>query len=199
MNNRGFTLLELMITLTIAAILASMAMPSFTQTIRSNRLTTTNNMLLASLNLARSEAIKRVMPVTVRKIDNNSFTNQGAGANWEDGWDIFTDNDNDGIYDAADGDTLINTYQSIPENFTIRGTAPGFTNRITYQATGLSGNGSFVICDNFDGDNIPQPNTSRMIIVSLTGRAMTAGDNDNNGVPNKNDGTEIVSCTVSPF
>ncbi len=196
---QGFTLLELMVTVAIAAILAAMAMPSFTQTIRNNRLTTTNNMLLTSLNLARSEAIKRGVPVTVRKVDNNSFTSLGAGANWENGWDVFTDIDSDGIYDAVDGDSLINTFQSVPVNYTLRGTVPGFTNRVTFQPTGLSGNGSFVLCDNFDGDNLPQANTARMIIISITGRAMTAGDIDNDGIPNKNDGTEIVSCTVSPF
>ena len=199
LDNQGFTLLELMVTVAIAAILVTMAVPTFRDTIRNNRLVTTNNMLLASLNLARSEAVKRNMPVTVRKVDNNSFTNLGAGANWENGWDVFTDVNSNSNFDAGT-DVLIKTYQSVPVNFTLRGdAAPGFANSITYQANGISGAGSFVLCDNFDFDNVPQIYTSRMIIVSPTGRAMTAGDADNDGIPNTNAGVEILSCTISPF
>jgi type IV fimbrial biogenesis protein FimT len=198
-NNQGFTLLELMVTVAIAAILVTMAVPTFRDTIRNNRLVTTNNMLLASLNLARSEAIKRNMPVTVRKVDNNSFTNLGAGADWENGWDVFTDVNNNSNFDAGT-DVLIKTYQSVPVNFTLRGdAASGFANSITYQANGISGAGSFVLCDNFDFDNVPQIFTSRMIIVGVTGRAMTASDADSDGIPNTNAGAEIISCTSATF
>lgn len=186
-KDRGFTLLELMVTVAIAAILATVVMPSFTGSILGNRLTTYNNELLAALNLARSEAIKRNLPVSVIR----------TGANWENGWNVITDLNEDGAQNGTD--ILIRTYAALPASFTLRGTTPGFLNRITYQAIGSSGNGSFVLCDNSDGNNVPEANTSKMIIVSITGRAMTAGDNDNDGIPNKNDGTEIVSCTVSPF
>jgi type IV fimbrial biogenesis protein FimT len=192
-NNKGFTLLELMVTVAIAAILVTMAVPSFTQTIRSNRLTATNNMFLASLNLARSEAIKRNIVVSVSPTD---------GANWRNGWDVFTDVNNNGVLDVAapNNDVLIKTYQAVRINYTLTGTAP-VANSITYQANGIGFAGSFVLCDNFDFDNVPQPFTSRMIIVSPTGRAMTAGDADNDGIPNKNDAanTEIISCTIAPF
>ena len=55
----GFTIVELMITLTVAAILLAVAIPSFTYLTVSNRLTTTANALVNRLSLARSDAIKR--------------------------------------------------------------------------------------------------------------------------------------------
>lgn len=56
---RGFTIIELMITLVVAAILLAIAIPSFTYLTVSNRLTTTANELVNRLSLARSDAIKR--------------------------------------------------------------------------------------------------------------------------------------------
>lgn len=64
-QTRGFTLIELMITITIVAIVAAIAAPSFTEIIRNNQITTETNRLVSGLKLARSEAIKRSAPVTV--------------------------------------------------------------------------------------------------------------------------------------
>ena len=57
-RQNGFTLVELMVTVAVLAILSTIAYPSFQSTIRSNRVATTTNELIASLALARSEAIK---------------------------------------------------------------------------------------------------------------------------------------------
>jgi type IV fimbrial biogenesis protein FimT len=79
--SRGFTLLELMVTLAIAAILASIAAPSFQNMLASQRVQAATFDLLANLTLARSEAIKQNRSVTL------AATN-GADA-WEAGWQIF--------------------------------------------------------------------------------------------------------------
>jgi type IV fimbrial biogenesis protein FimT len=195
--NSGFTLMELMVTIAIAAILLSVAIPSFTPTIASNRLTTYANELVTALNLARSEAVKRGVSVTVRKVDTNSCNKLGAGANWENGWDVFTDINNNG--NCETGDVLIRTYAPLQSSYTLRGNN-NFTNFIRYKSDGTSSNiGSFVLCNNSDGNNIPEANTSKLITVNATGRMHIGIDADKDGIPEKDDGTEIVSCTVSPF
>ena len=62
---RGFTLLELMVTVAVAAILATVAVPGFRDLIQNNRVTTQTNELVTALNFARTEAVKRGRPVDV--------------------------------------------------------------------------------------------------------------------------------------
>ena len=76
---RGFTLMEMMVTLIIAAILTSIAVPSFTNLIRRNQITTYANEFATSVNLARSEAIKRGRSISITS--NN-------GTDWTQGWNV---------------------------------------------------------------------------------------------------------------
>ena len=196
-NTQAFTLIELVMTMAIAGILVTIAIPSFNSIITSSRLTSYANDLVGALNLARSEAVRRGISVTVRKVDNNSYTKIGAGVNWEKGWDVFTDIDDDGKFDV--GDELIRTYAELQPSYTLRGNN-NFTNFIRYTPLGISNSiGSFVICDNSDGNNVPEANTSKLITVNFSGRPHMGIDSNNNRIPEKENGTEIISCTVSPF
>jgi type IV fimbrial biogenesis protein FimT len=56
---RGFTLTELMVTVAVASILIALAVPNFRRLTISNSLTTAANDVVAALNLAKMEAIKR--------------------------------------------------------------------------------------------------------------------------------------------
>lgn len=86
---QGFTLLELMITVSILAILLAIAVPSFTSTIRSNQIETTTNGLVGALSLARSEASKRGTSVSVCASTNG--TSCSGGTDWSTGWIVFMD------------------------------------------------------------------------------------------------------------
>ncbi|WP_018234363.1 GspH/FimT family pseudopilin [Thioalkalivibrio thiocyanodenitrificans] len=62
---RGFTLIELIVTMSVAAVLMTVAVPGFFNLVQNNQVTAQTNSLISSLNLARSEAVKRGVPVLV--------------------------------------------------------------------------------------------------------------------------------------
>lgn len=200
---KGFTLLELLATMAIAGILFGIAIPSFNTAIRNNRLTTMANDFVTALNVARSESVKRGQRVTVRR----------TGANWEDGWQvfvdvvrgtvattgIFNDNGNATLCEATE-DCVLKVYPALTENYTLRSTI--LPDSITFAPSGqLEGGvgGSFGICDNRDGNGLPEANTSRLIIVNLLGRVGMANDGNKDGIPNTNPAdttaaTNIATC-----
>lgn len=83
----GFTLIELMVTLSVLGVLALVAAPSFNDALLSNRLTGFANNFVASANLARSEAIKRNTAVTVCP-SSDGTTCAGSGG-WHQGWIVM--------------------------------------------------------------------------------------------------------------
>lgn len=113
---KGFTLLELMVTIAIAAILLSLALPSFQGVIRSNRVSTATNELLASLSLARSEAIRNTRGAGICA----SADGASCGTDWNSGWLVWSDTDGDGAVDA--GETVVR-YTQGKASTTITGTA----------------------------------------------------------------------------
>ncbi|MBT2745419.1 MULTISPECIES: GspH/FimT family pseudopilin [unclassified Lysobacter] len=88
---RGFTLIELMVTIGLVAIVLALGLPNFQQAIRSNRVATSANEMLAALNLARSEAMRSPLGGRVC----TSTDGLSCGGSWKDGWMVWTDrNDN---------------------------------------------------------------------------------------------------------
>jgi type IV fimbrial biogenesis protein FimT len=96
-GQRGFTLVELVVTIALVAILTTLAIPSFTETLRGWRRDSATRAFVSSLNLARTEAIKtsRVL-VVCPSADGASCSN---ASNWNIGWLVFSD---DGI-DSSNG------------------------------------------------------------------------------------------------
>lgn len=86
----GFTLTELMIVLAIMGIIGSMAVPSFSRSIKENRNEASSNALLTSLSLARTEAIRRAGTVTACP----SADGGTCSTDWATGWIVFVDNAN---------------------------------------------------------------------------------------------------------
>lgn len=102
----GFTLLELMVVIAIAAILLAIALPSFTTTLRSNRVATSTNELLATLSLARSEAVRSTRGAGVC----TSSDGASCGGDWNSGWLVWGDSNGNGALDV--GETVVRYSQA---------------------------------------------------------------------------------------
>lgn len=98
----GFTTLELMVVLSIAAILASLAAPNFAPLIESWRVRQAAEQLQSTLFYARSEAIKRGGQVVMQKILNNTngCTSASGKQDWDCGWIVCHDLDSNAICSA---------------------------------------------------------------------------------------------------
>lgn len=122
---RGVTLIELMVTIAILAILMSLAVPSFNQVLASTRLSTTTNDLYATLSQAKSEAIRSGNRVTVCPSTDGATCLTAAGSNWANGWITFRDITRSGTNAVVDaGDVVTQIGQNVNENLTILGTVP---------------------------------------------------------------------------
>ena len=84
-NQRGFTLMELLLAVAILAIVTTAALPAFTTFIQNNRLTGQTNELVTAFQFARSEALKRADPVTVC----SSSDGEDCGGSWNEGWMVI--------------------------------------------------------------------------------------------------------------
>lgn len=138
----GVTMIELLIALTIAAILAAMAAPSFNDFITNTRLTSTMSQLTSDLNRARSEAIKRNQRVLVC-IRNGTGTDCGTGANWQNGWLVCYDTDQNNACDptSTSNPNPIVVHPAIHTNFTLTGSAAF----IRFNPNGTGGPGSLTL------------------------------------------------------
>ena len=141
-SNRGVTLVELLVTLVIAAILLTLAAPSFNEFIQRSNTSTAVDKFVESINLARSEAIKRGLQVVIRK----------TGSHWEDGWTIFSDNNRNGQLSTTDGDELLYSQSKLEHGFTLR-TDSTTSTWFAYLPSGfikgdISNNTKFFLCRN---------------------------------------------------
>ncbi len=177
-DSSGFTITELIVTLAVVAILAGIAAPSFRSMILDKRLRTQADEYFTMLMVARSEAVKRGIQVTVCKSGNTSSSPPscaGAGVDWEDGVIIFVDNDGDQVLDA--GEQILQLRGTLEGGNTMRGedtTNNGVNTDIAFLASGLAKDekgtskkkwGKFFFCDTRGAAE------GRMVEVSATGRS----------------------------
>jgi type IV fimbrial biogenesis protein FimT len=162
-------MIELLVTLAVAAILATIAVPNFQNFMTTNRVVSLTNELVAALNYARSEAIKRGVPVTVCKTADPNVTNPvcSTSGGWQTGWVIFTDGGTRGTIDGSDSRLRIK--QPPGGNATI---APpsgdtNFADFLSYLPSGESLGGG----NSSDGKlSVCLSGTKRDIVISAPGR-----------------------------
>lgn len=169
-HNQGFTLIELIMVITISGILLTVAVPSFNLTIKNTRLDSHASRFISDLSFARSEAIKRGERVTICKSNNKTNCTNSDG--WEEGWIVFVDDINENaqvqpgevilrVKDPLDGSTVMVTTNNV--NNYISYVQDGFSRRIG----GAVQVGSIAICDDRNDDS-----KGKAIRINPTGSAI---------------------------
>jgi len=178
-HNKGITLIELMITIAIAAVLISLAAPNLTASIQNNRMSAQVNELHAALNVARSEAVKRNDNVSVCRSSNGT----SCTGNWEDGWLVFVDADSDGSVDV--GDDILRVQGALNGS----GDLAFSETYVTFINNGLASVGSssaFTLCDARGASD------AKGLLIGTSGRPRIAIDSDDNGIVEDSSGTDLV-------
>lgn len=185
----GFTLIELMVVLSIVAILVTLAAPSFQKLIQSNTISGAVNTFLADLRFARSEAIRRGGAVVMCRSDYPEATNpvcgpssdgldidgDGLGDGWVSGWIIFADMNNNGTKTAAEPllrvQGPIKAIGSIMERH-----GSNSSTKFRFTSTGRLLNLNSATTLQFGGNPTFSNDIQRVVCVSVGGRARIAGD-----------------------
>lgn len=171
-DDEGVTLIELMVTVAIVSILAAIAVPGFQSLANRGRAEALTNELVAALNLARSDAVKRGVNVTVCPSANAGAANPtcASAGGWEQGWLVFTDGNTRGTVDGTD--VALRIKQANGGAASVAGGA-NFGRFVTYRANGVSLGangpaGTFTICAGGSGG------VQRQVIINTTGRIRVA-------------------------
>lgn len=174
MKNRsaGFTLIELVVTIAIAAVLAALAVPSFIQYQRNSELTSLTNSLLAAVNAAKGEAMKT---------GRNAFVIP-KGSGWNSGWIVYVDMNRDNSYTEGT-DITVQTQDALKGYFSITGNsiAAGASPYVKFDNSGYSVDTSAAAAPVALSLTIARtdvPSTSaleetRRVVVARTGRVRT--------------------------
>ncbi|HAT2103277.1 TPA: prepilin-type N-terminal cleavage/methylation domain-containing protein [Legionella pneumophila] len=132
----GFTLVELLVTLSVFAIILTLIVPSLKTMILNNRLTSNIDSLVSSLNYARGVALDRAVNVAVCPLGSPGST--ACGANWSSGWIVVTQ-------PVAGAPTLLKSHQTSVNDPVITSNVSS----VIFDPHGLSTTQSnFTMCDN---------------------------------------------------
>lgn len=164
-QNQGFTLFEVLTTLLLLGIIASIAIPSFSTTLARQRQRVEIDALFHAIHLARKESIMRRRVVSV--CPSTDGASCAGGKDWSMGWIVFDNEDRDSPPYVDPGEPVLVSHR-VSDRVQITANRGAFTLRATFlRAT----NGTLVFCDK-NGRIAP-----RALVVSYTGRPRVAVHN----------------------
>jgi type IV fimbrial biogenesis protein FimT len=188
-RQRGFNLLEIMITVAVLAIVVGVAVPSFTDTIARNQLTNSANSLVVSLGATRQVALARGLTTFMchsNTADSNTPTCGGTGSGWDTGVLIYASAParfntalRDYVGSGTGADTLVNQERFAAAD-RIEVTPTNATSQVAFTAEGLLFGGNaveFLVCDASRTGEI-----GKIIRVSAAGR-VSSEDTTSGGTP----------------
>lgn len=165
--SRGVTLPEMMVTISILAILSVVAVPTFNNVIHSNRLSNYSGTFASGTQLARGAAIKTNAPA-VMCMSSDGSSCATTGSDWDVGWIVFQDTNGNGSLDA--GEAILQVQQALNTDYVVSVLATSSTTvlrSLTFQATGVGSTGADIkICR-----ATPSVDTNqRQLTLTTTGR-----------------------------
>jgi type IV fimbrial biogenesis protein FimT len=144
-KSQGFTLIELMIGITIVGVVVAMALPSYNNTVKNTCMTTNTNTLISSIQMARSEATKLRQDISI----------VSKSGNWGTGWTV-----------QDESAVILNDVDLTCGSTTIE--EQGSDATLVYESTGFIDEPAvFDVCDDRTGE------TGRQITINLVGRPST--------------------------
>jgi type IV fimbrial biogenesis protein FimT len=151
-RSAGVTLVELITALAVLAILVALAVPNFNDASLSARLNGFANSLVASAQVARSEAIKRNSTIT---LCSSSDGDTCDGADWDDGWIVLNPTTND----------VLQVHQALPDEFTVA--EAGGADQLSFLGTVVgTDTAALTVCR-----SAPVGSEERVVTISGTGSA----------------------------
>ncbi len=170
----GLTTLELIVTIAIAGIIIGLAIPSFDSFTANSKVAAANNSLVFSLQLARSEAVERLLPTGLCVSANPDIEEAvcAPGAGYESGWIVYVDANGNGVRDSGGVEEIINRNSALSGAFRVTADT-AFEDQIYFNDSGNSVNvagiplSGVIEIDYADGSQV------RELTVSANGRVST--------------------------
>ncbi len=160
-QERGFSLVESLVTVTLLVVLASLALPALQELRERNRVTASANQLLAHIQLARLRAVLDASDVVICPSTDGAICASDARA-WSQGWLVFMDrNPQQQPQFDPDDDSLLLVHRHDPGGAQVYG-SPAY---IRYYPSGYATNRTLTLCAR------SAPQHTRAIIISIVGRA----------------------------
>lgn len=162
----GFTIVELMVVVAIVGILSAVAIPNYKGYMANRQIKDQTSAFARSINLARSEAIKRGRPVSMCRSDNPEAASPACGGNggdWATGWVVFVDNNGNNAID--NDDSVVRVQPGWTNSGKISTNNAGNSLRFRSTGIGTALGQTFTFAPKVEGSTKPVD-----IILSSTGR-----------------------------